>query len=60
MARSGHDKTPLHLAAESGRTKVVRLLPERGADAHVRDEDDWTPSALASNRGHREIVELLS
>jgi ankyrin repeat protein len=43
-----------------GRTEVVRLLLERGADTHVRDEDGLTPSELGSQEGYHEIVELFS
>ena len=31
--------TPLHLAAESGRIKVVKYLVERGADINIQDEN---------------------
>jgi ankyrin repeat protein len=53
-------RTPLHCAAASGRTEVVRLLLERGADPHVRGKDGKTPSEWGSERGHHEIVQLLS
>ena len=36
-ARDKSGETPLHRAAEEGRTDVVRLLPEAGADSEVAD-----------------------
>jgi ankyrin repeat protein len=47
------------LGSKYGQTEVVRLLLERGADAHVRDQYGDTPSELGSQNGHHEIVELL-
>ena len=49
-------RTPLHCAASYGQIGVVRLLLERGADPHVRDEDGNTPSELGSQGGYHEIV----
>jgi ankyrin repeat protein len=54
------DHTPLHFAAQYGRTEVMRLLLERGADAHVRDKRGYTASDLGSQKGHHEVVELLA
>ena len=31
--------TPLHLAAESGRVKVVNYLCDKGADTNIQDDD---------------------
>ena len=30
--------TPLHLAAESGRVKIVNYLVEQGADINIQDD----------------------
>jgi hypothetical protein len=60
-ARYQSDMTPLHWAAQGGgRTEVLRLLLEHGADVSARDEYGSTPSELASLYGYPEIVELLS
>jgi len=42
--RGHYGKTPLHFAVENGRTEVLRLLLDHGADANARDESDRTPS----------------
>jgi hypothetical protein len=51
--------TPLHWAAQSGSTAVVRLLLARGAARQVRDQDGKTPLDLAAARGHEGVVALL-
>lgn len=37
-------KTPLHLAAEHGKTSVVNLLHNNGADINIRDKNGKTAS----------------
>jgi ankyrin repeat protein len=59
-ARDVDDKTPLHFAAQYGRTQVAQLLLEHGADANARTKSGHTPSQLGLRRGRREIVKLLS
>ncbi|KAJ7886961.1 hypothetical protein B0H13DRAFT_2342598 [Mycena leptocephala] len=39
-------QTPLHLAAETGLTEIIRLL-DRGADINAPNDDGWTPLQLA-------------
>ena len=34
-----HQMTPLHLAAESGRIKMVNYLVEQGADVNIQDNN---------------------
>jgi len=53
--------TPLLLAIQEGRTDVVRMLVERGADPTLHTEDRVTPIALAQRyrRRHPEIVALI-
>lgn len=48
--------TPLHYAAMSGSTDIVKALIEAGATI----EDGYTPSNLADLNGYTEIVKLLS
>jgi ankyrin repeat protein len=59
-AQGQGDMTLLHWAVQrGGRTEVVRLLLEHGADVNARDEYGNTPSQLGSRHGYPEIVELL-
>lgn len=52
--------TPLAIAAKDGRTDVVRLLLENGANVNAWD---WarvgTPLSFAARFGHRDVVILL-
>ena len=53
-------RTPLHLAAFTGRTEVVRLLLERGADVNAKNEKGGeTPLHNAAMNGHAEAAVLL-
>jgi len=52
-------RTPLHQAAFRGRYKSVERLITAGADLNAEDNEGRTPSDLAEQRGHTEIVELL-
>ncbi len=53
-------KTALHLAAMKGRLGHVKALLSAGADRSVVDREGETPADLAQERGHEEIVRLLS
>ena len=58
--RHGEGVTALHLAAESGRAAVVRLLLERGADPSLEDGVyRSTPSGWAEHSGHHEVAAVL-
>ena len=52
-------RTPLHLAASTGDTELVRILIEAGADAAVRDAQGASPLHLAVAGGHTEAVRVL-
>ena len=54
-----YGKTALIVAAEIGRTNIVRLLLARGAEVNARDQ--WLETALhyASLNGNFEIVKML-
>jgi ankyrin repeat protein len=57
--------TPLHLAIyflkdDSGYPEVIRLLLQYGSDIHAQDYKDRTPFMIATERGNRHIMELLS
>ena len=57
--RSGY--TPLHVAAEAGRTHVVRMLLDRGADVNLLTHGQIGAPALhlAEMRGRTEIAQML-
>lgn len=51
--------TPLHKAAERGKTQSCKLLLERGANVNAVDNTGATALHYASEYGHVEIVQLL-
>jgi ankyrin repeat protein/beta-lactamase regulating signal transducer with metallopeptidase domain len=51
--------TPLWIAVRNGNKDNVELLIEKGANIHTPDNQGQTPLAIAQQRGHIEIVELL-
>ncbi|KUI65229.1 Ankyrin repeat domain-containing protein 27 [Cytospora mali] len=51
--------TPLHVAAQKGRDKIVRTLLQHNADCNAKDSDSLTPLAHAAMGGHKEVVALL-
>ncbi|KAG0124854.1 ankyrin repeat-containing domain protein [Tuber indicum] len=51
--------TALHYAAKGGRTRVVKWLLERGADAYVRDGNRCTALDIAKFIGHTRVAGIL-
>lgn len=51
--------TPLHLAVVSGNGRVVRRLLIKGANRHIKDNEDKTPKDLALENEYGHIVQLL-
>jgi ankyrin repeat protein len=51
--------TAVHLAAESGRARMVALLIEKGADKNAASEDGRTPLHMAAIHGRVEVVKAL-
>jgi hypothetical protein len=52
--------TPLGWACRWGRSELVALFLERGADPVEVDAEDWArPEAWAKTRGHRAILARL-
>ncbi|RWS27838.1 ion channel nompc-like protein [Leptotrombidium deliense] len=49
----------LHLAAEGGHVKVVRLLLQTGAKASDENVDGYTPLHLAAKEGHVRVLHAL-
>jgi TolB-like protein len=57
--KSPENFSPLHWAAEHGRTEIARLLIDKGADMNLRSVNYGTPLMVASYRGHKDIVKLF-
>lgn len=59
-AKSEYGATALSFACDKGRTEVVMLLIERGADVKVEDTFyKATPITWAASNGHAAVVKLL-
>jgi Ankyrin repeats (3 copies) len=59
-AKDNKGRTPLHLAATTGRVEVAKgLLADPRVDPVARDISDSTPLHLAACHGSSEIVEML-
>ncbi len=56
---TSHGGPALHWAVAGGRPETVKLLPDKGAEAHARDGEDQTALVLAEARGRDEIAEVL-
>jgi ankyrin repeat protein len=62
--KSGNDYTPLHFAAEFGRTSVAEILISKGADINSSAGGGFfkkgkTPLGLAVKADHKEVIDLL-
>lgn len=57
--RECRNGTPLHRAVEYGRTEVVKVLLQHGADPSKVDERGWTVFVLAEKYGQKDIIALL-
>ena len=51
--------TPLYAAAFCGKTQIVQMLLEAGADVHAATNKGQTPLFAAAQKGHAEIVKSL-
>jgi ankyrin repeat protein len=58
-ARTRHDFTPLHVAAQEGLAGVAELLIEYGADVNAKANDGWTPLHIAAYYGYTDVAKLL-
>jgi ankyrin repeat protein len=58
-ARQQQGWTALHAAAQNGDTDMVDVLLQYGANPDAENDDGKTPSAVAREKGHTRIVELL-
>jgi ankyrin repeat protein len=63
-SRNDFKVMPLHSAAATGgpevRYKLAKLLLEHGADANVRQQDDFTPLMAADQHGDERLRSLLA
>ena len=53
-------RTPLHKAVEYRNVEVIRVLLEHDADVGAEDKKGETPFQIASMRGYRNVMKLLS
>jgi ankyrin repeat protein len=59
-AKAQSGSTPLHTVAFTGDRASLDLLLKRGADRAIRNNDGKTAADIARERGHQEIVDLLT
>jgi ankyrin repeat protein len=54
-----HNITPLHVAAKWGKTNMVSLLLEKGANIESKTRDGLTPLHCAARSGHEQVVDMM-
>lgn len=54
-----HNITPLHVAAKWGKSNMVSLLLEKGANIESKTRDGLTPLHCAARSGHEQVVDML-
>ena len=60
IATEKYGSSPLHRAADYGRTALAGLLIDKGADVKAKDDMFKTPLDLAEKSGHKNTVKLLT
>ncbi|GHV86180.1 hypothetical protein AGMMS50230_17880 [Spirochaetia bacterium] len=58
-ARDGTGNTVLHYAAQTGRTDMISILLELGANKNIRNVAAESPSDIAARWNHRQAAALL-
>jgi ankyrin repeat protein len=58
-AKDSSGRTPMHVAAASGKIEVVKWLLGHQANINARDNNGRTPLYMATAGGHRSVAELL-
>jgi len=51
--------TPVHIAAQNGHAKVLKMLLAAGANKDVACNDGFTPVHFAAQNGHAEVLKML-
>ena len=51
--------TPLFIACQEGRSKMLRSVCQAGADRDKADQDGSTPLLIAAHAGHAEVERYL-
>jgi ankyrin repeat protein len=51
-----YGETSLHYACVRGHIDVVEFLIKKGANLHVKDNDEFSPLHFATGSGHKEVV----
>lgn len=54
-----YERTPLHYAAELGKTDVLELLLKSGCRVNSADSENITPLHLAAARGYTDVINKL-
>ena len=58
--QSGHrEETVLHRVSENGRSEVIQILMDAGADPYIQDRYGTTALQRAAGSGHSEAVQIL-
>src|SRR5690349_1299851 len=57
--RNGEGKTPVHIAAEYGALKSLKILGKAGADLNVVDNRQRTPLTIAVGLNYAQTVKTL-
>lgn len=52
-------QTALMFAVRQGRTDMVKMLLDTGADTNVQDDEGSTALMCAAEHGHTEIIKML-
>ncbi len=53
------NNTPLHIAAQNGKTNIVQYLIDQGAIINQQNNQAKTPAQLAEDNGHNETAEAI-